>query len=397
MLLPIRTNILPRRTPYANYVLIIVSVAAFLLTYWPHPEAHSGGDIEILRTWAREFELVPERPQLWQFVSYAFLHGGFMHIIGNMLFLFIFGNNVNDRLGHIPYICFYLAGAIFSGVGHVLVHSTSSIPTLGASGAVAAVTGAYMVLYPQTLITVLYWLFFIGTIEIPALYFIVIKLILIDNVIVAYTPNIAYDAHLAGYAFGMLATMGILLTGLIGRDNYDFLAMMKRWNRRRRYRDVVSSGYDPFTGRTQAKPVRSKQVRTPAQKRIDREVAGLRTEIARKMAERNLSGAAELYLEVISLDSEQILPRQHLLDVANQLASDDRPGDSARAYEQFLAHYSNYEYTEEVELMLGLLYSRYLDQPAAAQKYLRSASGKLSDPGQMKMCREELAKLEDAG
>ncbi len=389
MLLPVRTSIRPRRTPYANYALIAANVAIFVLTY-----QFNTGAVEILRPWAQQFQLVPQRPQLWQFVSYAFLHGGYMHIIVNMFFLFIFGNNVNDKLGHISYLCFYLAGAVFSGVGHAVIHSASGIPTLGASGAVAAVTGAYLVLYPQTLITVVYWFFFIGTIDVPAMYFIGLKMILIDNVIAARTPHVAYDAHLAGYAFGIAAILGVLATGLVKNSDYDLWAMVSRWNRRRRYRDTVSGGYDPFSHRVQAKPVKAKEVKTPAQKQNDEKIRKLRDEVFKNMLERRLPEATELYLELMILDRTQVLPRQHLLDIANQLASDGKSGESALAYEQFLAHYGSYEYVEEVELMLGLLYSRYLKKPKEALKHLRSAAKRLSDPGQTKMCLDELARLE---
>ena len=171
MILPIRTSIRPRRTPYANYALIAVNVFIFLVTFWPHRDPFTGS-VEILRPWVQQFQLITNQPHLWQFLSYAFLQAGFLHLIGNMFFLYLFGNNINDKLGHIGYLCFYVAGAAFSGAGHTVLHLSSDIPTLGASGAVAAVTGAYLVLFPQTLITVLYWLFFIGTVEVPALYFI---------------------------------------------------------------------------------------------------------------------------------------------------------------------------------------------------------------------------------
>jgi len=196
IILPYRTNIWPRRTPYTNYALIAVNALIFFLEYQTHPTT---GNLEF-RPWVHQFMLTAVRPQLWQFVSYAFLHGGFMHIIGNMFFLYLFGNNVNDKLGNIGYLCFYLAGAVFSGIGHTVLHSSSHIPTLGASGAVAAVTGAYLVLFPQTLVTILYWFFFIGVMEVPALYFIAFKMILIDNVIARYTPQVAYDAHLSASA-----------------------------------------------------------------------------------------------------------------------------------------------------------------------------------------------------
>ncbi len=393
-MLPIHTSIAPRRTPYGNYVLIAINVVIFLLTYWPHRNPFTGS-AEVLRPWVQQLELIPAKPHFWQFISYAFLHGSYMHIIGNMFFLYIFGNNVNDKIGHFWYLCFFLVGAVFSGLGHVALNANSPVPTIGASGAVAAVTGAYLVLFPQTIITVLYWFFFIGTIEVPALFFIAFKMILLDNVIARFTPYVAYDAHLAGYTFGITSILVALATGLVSSSNFDLLAMIKRWNRRRHYRDVVSNGYDPFTGRTPRKSVTIREVqKTPEQQREQAIIQELREKISDRIAQRNLAAAAEPYLELMDIDSKQILPRQHLLDIANHFASDNRPDEAAKAYEQFLTHYSNYEYAEQVELMLGLLYSRYLHKSQEAIKHLEKATEKLSDPGQLQMCKEELSRLQ---
>jgi membrane associated rhomboid family serine protease len=393
--LPIRTSIVPRRTPYINYALIVVNAIIFLLSFHPHRDPFTG-DPDYLRRWAHQLVLdpTPGHLYLWQFVSYAFLHGGYLHIIGNMFFLYLFGNNVNDKLGHIGYLCFYLAGAVFSGIGHVFM---SGAQVLGASGAVAAVTGAYLVLFPQTLITVLYWFFFIGTIELPALYFIAFKLIIWDNVIEpSFSPPVAvaYGAHLSGYAFGIAAMIVMLATGLISSSHFDLWAMIKRWNRRRHYRDVVSGGYDPFTGQ-HTKHIKVKEViKSAAEQRKESQIQDIRSEISNRLAQRNLSAAAQAYLELMRYDGEQILPRQQLLDIANQLAGENKYAESARAYEQFLTHYGNYEYAEQVELMLGVLYARYLNQTESAIKHLKIAAEKLSDPGQLKMCRDELARLQ---
>jgi membrane associated rhomboid family serine protease len=391
MLLPIRTSIRPRRTPYANYALIAINIFIFFLEYQTNPRTGQLG----FRPWVEQFILRAQRPELWQFVSYAFLHGGILHILGNMFFLYLFGNNVNDKLGNIGYLCFYLAGAVFSGIGHIMVGGGN---VLGASGAIAAVTGAYLVLFPQTLITVLYWFFFIGTIELPALYFIAFKLIIWDNIIEPkFAPPIAiaYSAHMAGYAFG-IATMVVLhATGLISSSNFDLWAMMKQWNRRRRYRDVVSSGYDPYTGRTKTRQVKATEVKkTPLQQQTRKKTTQLRNEFSRRIQERNLPAAAKVYLELMNHDREQVLPRQQLLDIANQLAGENRHAESAQAYEQFLTHYSNYEYAEQVQLMLGLLYSRYLGQIEPAIKHLQAAAKNLTDPDQLKMCQDELADLQ---
>jgi len=395
MLLPIRTSIQPRRTPYANYALVAVNVAIFLLSFFPHVEAF-GGDAEYIRNWANQFVLDP-RPGhlfLWQFVSYAFLHAGLMHIIGNMFFLYLFGNNVNDKLGHIGYISFYLAGAVFSGIGHTLLSGTS---VLGASGAVAAVTGAYLVLFPQTLITVIYWFFFIGTMELPAMYFIAFKLIIWDNIFeprFAPPVAIAYGAHLAGYVFGIGAMVALLATHILSGSNYDLWAMIKLWNRRRSYRDIVSSGYDPYTGRTKTKV--KEVIKGAAEQQKEEQVNQLRSDISNRMIQHNLPAAAELYIELMEQDSEQILPPQQLLDIANHLAGEKKHAESAQAYEQFLFHYNTYEYAEQIELMLGIIYARYLKQPGSAEKHLQIAEKKLTDPGRLKMCRDELARIQKA-
>lgn len=384
MILPFRTNISPRRTPYANYALIAANVVIYFLQW----QADNRGGGMQFRSWVYQFMLQGDKPFLWQFVSYAFLHAGLKHILFNMFFLYLFGNNVNDKLGNLGYLCFYLSGAVFGGIGHIL---TGGGAVLGASGAVAAVTGAYLVLFPQTLITVLYWFFFIGTIEVPALYLILLKMILFDNIIATGSGIVAYEAHLAGYATGILTMVGLLATGLISGSHFDLWAMIKRWNRRRSYRDAVSGDYDPYTGRTDRV---KKVVKSAAQIAKDEQAMQLRGQISERVAQRNLPAAAEVYLELIGLDSEQLLPRQQLLDIANQLAGESKHAESALAYEQFLAHYANYEHIEQIELMLGIIYARYLNQSAAAIKHLEIAAKKLSDSGQLKMCRDELAHLQ---
>jgi len=263
---------------------------------------------------------------------------------------------------------------------------------LGASGAVAAVTGAYLVLFPQTLITVMYWFIIIGTIEVPAMYFIAVKMIIIDNLISSNIKYVAYDAHLAGYGFGVLSILAFLATGLVSGSHFDLWSMLKLWNRRRQYRSVVSEGYNPFSDEQETKQVVSREIQ-PKAKEINPEVSRLRAEISTRIMERNMPAAAAVYLELMKTDPQQILPRQQLIDIANQLASENMASESAQAYEQFLEHYSNYEYANQVELMLGVLYSRYLNKKRLAKKHLSAALDKLTDPNQRNMCREELKKL----
>src|SRR5690606_18721566 len=149
---PIRTDAPIRHRPWMNWLLIFGNVVAFVAqrNVWP------GGQTPTLL-------LDPDGVQILHFFTYQFLHGDAMHLIGNMLFLYIFGNNVNDRMGHVGYLAFYLAGGVFAGVGHLL---TSHAQVLGASGSVAAVTGAFLVLFPRSYVTVVYLFIFIGAFQI---------------------------------------------------------------------------------------------------------------------------------------------------------------------------------------------------------------------------------------
>jgi len=392
MILPIRTSVLPRRTPYLNYGIIAVNAAIFLLSSRMLRDPATGQFVMTLRPWAEPFMLTPTQPFLWQFVTYAFLHGGWFHVVGNMYFLYIFGNNVNDKLGNVGYLGFYLAGAVFSGIGHTLLNNA---PALGASGAVAAVTGAYLVLFPKTLITIVYYFIFIGTMELPAIYLIGLKMILIDNVIVRTTLHVAYDAHLAGYAFGIAASLLLLATRLLTHDQTDLWFILRQWNRRRVYRGSVSDGYDHFKGSPARRPVAVKNVKKPAaDHEPDEKAARLRSRVVELINKKNLPAAAKSYIDLVADGAEVVLPQQHQLDLANQLMSMGKWEESASAYEKFLTHYKSYEYAEQVQLMLGILYSRYLADHVKAVEYLKAAKEKLTDPEQLKMCDAELHKLQ---
>jgi membrane associated rhomboid family serine protease len=372
-----------------NYALIIINAAIFLLSY--------NFKLQALQNWASVYMLTPSYPFIWQFITYAFLHGSIMHILGNMFFLYLFGNNVNDRLGHLGYLCFYLAGGVFSALGHILAASLfgagMATPVLGASGAIAAVIGAYLVLFPQTLITIVYWLFFIGTLEVPAIYLIIIKMIFIDNVISRSAQNVAYDAHLSGYAFGILAILLLRALNLLHEDQLDLWSMIRRWRRRSIYKNMVAEGDDPFAGRI-SKKIEVKEVKTEEQKQAEEKISSMRQEILLRIGQGNLASASDLYLELVKENVVQPLPKQSLLDIANQLMSSGKWADAAAAYEKFLSFYGGYEYSGQVLLMLGIIYARYLPDKTKALEQLKKAQKKLSDPGQKKMCDDEIKRLE---
>jgi len=140
-----------------------------------------------------------------------FLHGGWMHLLGNMWFLWLFGNNVEDRLGHVVYLLFYLAGGLVAALCHWLTDLQSPVPVIGASGAVSAVLGGYAVTWPHARIRALVFLFIIiTTIEVPAL--VVLGFWFVQQLLEAYTAfnvgmdgGVAWWAHVGGFAAGAAA------------------------------------------------------------------------------------------------------------------------------------------------------------------------------------------------
>ena len=392
MLIPIGTDNPLRRRPLMNYLLIAANVMIFLLTYHPQTSRH-GEIVSILAQWAQTYKLFPADPALYQFITYAFLHASWGHIIGNMLFLYIFGANVNDKLGNLGYLLLYLGGAVFSGLGHTF---TSSAPVLGASGAVATVTGAYMVLFPKTYIHVLYVIFFIGSTEIPAIYFILLKLIVWDNILgpnLGASGNIAYTAHLAGYAFGIAIPLALLALKMLPHSHFDLWALLKRSHRRQQFRSSVNAGYEPFGPAAKLRKKVDATVTDDPPDEQSRNIAALRTEIAEAIYATDLDTAAGKYLTLIELDHQQVLPQQQQLDIANKLMQTNRHAQAAAAYEVFINRYQRYPFLAQSQLMLGLIYSRYLNQKDLARKHLTDALEKLSDPGQKQMCQDELAQL----
>ena len=144
----------------------------------------------------------------------VFLHGGWLHLLGNMLFLWIFGNNIEDRLGRVPYLLFYLAGGIAASLAQVAIDPSSEVPLVGASGAIASVLGAYLVFYPGARITSLVFLgFFYQLLNVPAVivlgYWFALQLI--DGVASLGADNaqggVAFFAHIGGFVAGMAVAL----------------------------------------------------------------------------------------------------------------------------------------------------------------------------------------------
>jgi membrane associated rhomboid family serine protease len=344
--------------------------------------------------------LHPEAPVLSQFFTSAFLHANLLHLIGNMIFLWVFGNAMNDRFGHLGYLAFYLAGGVMAGVWYVIMSGTA--PVLGASGAISAVTGAYLVLLPRARVLVMALLLYIFVpFELSSLYFIGIQ-IAFNLLMVAvdtggHAGGVAYWAHIGGYVIGIAVAAGLLATRILPRDAFDLLNLIRAGHRRRQYRRMVSQGWDPFgrggpgPGEDTSRWVSSRTVGSSTPDNVLSREMDIRKNIAEACSAHNLAVAADKYVELVQLADDAVLPRQQQLDVANQLMASERYPQAADAYERFLKHYSGYEHLSDIHLMLGLLYGRYLQQYDRAEHYLQLAAESLRDPRKADLARSDLA------
>jgi membrane associated rhomboid family serine protease len=376
-----------------NWVIMAVNVAVSVWG-WKYP------------TVADHYELNAHDPHLFNFLSYAFLHQAgavvpwlSVHLIGNMLALYMFGNNVNDRLGSVGYLALYLAGAVFAAVGCVLLPG-SSPRVIGASGAVMAITGAYLVLFPRSHVTLMYVLIIVnGLVEVPCMYLVSFFVALDLAMNLAGSSGVAHTAHIWGVMLGFGVCVSLLAVRLLPRDPFDFLALVHRWNRRRQYQSLVAAGYDPFRSpaplpvrRTEAEAERERRQRDLYDATVER-IKELRAQVYEAIAHHNLPHAAIVFMELKTIDPKQVLSRQAQLDVANQLASQQFYAEAAEAYEQFLTHYPKFTQIEHVELMLGLICARYLGRRARAKELLSHAVTRLHGESELRMARAELEKL----
>ena len=381
-IIPIGTEVQLRRPPLANWALIAANVLAFGLTDWLG--GSHGAQFKMF------YALDGARPALHEYVTYQFLHGDGWHLLGNMLFLWIFGNAVCDRMGGFAYVLFYLAGGVVAGVAFT---QTAENPLVGASGAIAAVTTAFLALYPRVHVTMLVPVFLPFTFQIPAMIVIVFKIILWDNVLApsidqGTAANVAYSAHLGGYAFGFVAALGLLVVRALPRNQFDMVALWNRWRRRH---GLVGPTPAPAT----ARPITVEEVDSrPLAGVTLTPVEQLREEIADRFEARDLGAATESYLRLLALDEQQVLPRAQQIELANHLAQTRRYREAAAAYEAFIAAYPGSADLPQVRLFLGLIYNRYLGQFELAATQLRAALEMLQPDAQRTLAEDELRQAE---
>ena len=202
-MIPLRDVIPSRTTPYITITIIVLNAMAWLFELMlPH---------EVLNDFLTAYGVVPAYLAWPTLITSMFLHGSWSHVIGNMWYLWIFGDNVEDRVGHGRFIVFYLLCGIAAALGQVAVDPNSMLPTIGASGAIAGVMGAYFVLYPHSRVLTLIPWWFLQIVELPAIALLGFWFLmqLFSAGAIAVTANthggggVAFAAHVVGFLIGM--------------------------------------------------------------------------------------------------------------------------------------------------------------------------------------------------
>jgi membrane associated rhomboid family serine protease len=219
-MIPLHDTIQSRSFPLVNWLLIAVNIVVFFFTLSLGQEAE--GLVLALGVVPARLLAYPSLSEGITLLTSMFLHGGWLHLISNMLALYIFGDNIEDRLGSVPYLAFYLICGVIAGLVHIAVNPTSTIPSIGASGAISGVMAAYLVLFPRARVITLVPLFFLPWfVEIPAVIFIGFWFIaqLLNGVLTIVAGaqtlgGVGWWAHVGGFL------AGLVLVGLFARRHY---------------------------------------------------------------------------------------------------------------------------------------------------------------------------------
>lgn len=214
-MIPLRDRNPRSSVPWVTALLVLINILAFLYQVSLGPQVGERfvlayGMVPARVEWALSDPDVTLGAAVFPLLTSIFLHGGWLHLIGNMWFLWVFGDNVEDRLGHLRYLVFYLACGLGAGLVHVLFNLDSRIPAVGASGAISGILGAYMVLFPGArVLTLIPLLVFFFTVELPAVillgyWFLIQTLSGLGALGMRGRGGVAWWAHVGGFLLGLL-------------------------------------------------------------------------------------------------------------------------------------------------------------------------------------------------
>lgn len=380
MLIPLGTNRPLARKTRIVPILIAINIAVFVLQIVLQSSDPKLANqlLDFGHVWGRD--LTP-----WGPITSAFLHGSFMHLAGNMLALFVFGPPVEDRFGRLGFTIFYLLGAIGSGLIHAAV---SDYPAIGASGAIAAVTGAFLVLFPNSKIKILWFLILIQFLMAPAWWLIGLWIV-IDLFSQTFQPNngTANAAHLGGYAFGISIALILLWTKVLSREPYDLFSILKQKKRKR-----------AFAAASNAAP---KGPRSPNKKNDPKvaELAQRRANISERLTQGNLEDATARYLAMLQYfgddeDYPTTMHRDAQYQIANHLYATNQRKEALDAYQALIKAYPMDKERDVICILRARINAKDLNNHEAARSILSHLIETTSDEDIKALAQSELETLE---
>lgn len=406
-ILPIGDEPELRGTPIANYVLIGLNVAAFVLLALPlMSQAADPGDpatLEYLRFVTRgqaigdpsdllasisaydvfvwKWGYQPGRPSAITLLASLFLHGGFMHLAGNMLFLWIYGDNVEHRLGPISYVVVYLATGVIATLAFALVAGDSMTPLVGASGAISGVLGLYFVWFPRNVVRLLVWIFFfINVVRVPARVVIGFYLV-VDNLLpllFGARTNVAYGAHIGGLLGGFAIAYGL---EWLGQRSGPFGALARKIDHRKTVQRDAGVNFTPIGNRG---------FRRRAEPTAIGGVDGFSLAVSRSDWRR----ASHLY-DGFSVEERLALPDSDVMRLADALTDSGAYDEALALLRSFIASHQGSDDSARAHLRAGLIQLHFKSQPTAAAQHLYAVLDMSPSKDMEDVVRGALAQIEN--
>lgn len=345
---PVRDEYGIKRFPFIVVLLITINVVIFFL-YGTKPEYEN---------FITEYGFIPERFSIITLFTAMFLHGGLLHLGSNMWYLWLFGDNIEDRWGHFLFLVFYLTGGIFSMLLYSILipESMRNIPAIGASGAISAVLGAYGVLFPKSTITFKYFIFAIiarfGEFEIYAYVWIALWFIqqLLYTILAGkgiITSSVAFGAHFAGFVYGMVIGIGTKLY------------------REAQYRENVKQGKNMLFQILGGKEFIRRSMEEYS------EIEEMKSKILEAMAEENKHTASECYAQLIRKYPEVTLPEEVQYEIAGVLENRNMHYEAFTAYKNFVLEYPFSKLADNGLLSLGKILIKMGDKEKARYAFMQ--------------------------
>lgn len=359
MLIPIGTNVQHSKKPRVTYFIIGLNLLIFAMQW---AISRSGGTesadalIRFLAVVEHGSQLSSQQFHIWSLITYQFLHGGWMHLLINMVFLLPFGKAVEDRLGHIGFALFYVGCGAFGGFVHTLLYDA---PVVGASGSVCAVVAAFIVLAPKTKIHVLFIFFIIGIYTVPSLllvaFFIALDTFsLLASLVGKNSSATAWIVHIGGYISGFVVTFFALSIGMIRSSEYDLPLLLRQSKKRRAVKHTLEQTAKKHT--TDAKE--------------DPESA-LRISIAEE-ALRDTSTASKTYFNALETYPKLKIDRRTHHLIGSFLIQENNTEDGVQVFERYLTDHKSADDCPEVALLMAAKYTRILNNPNRAKELLHA-------------------------